>query len=277
MRLMPLFTALLLLPFGLLMITRPAPPLAAQTSPAIAAEPSPAERARIEQIVRDYLLTHPEIIPEAVTALQNRDVERAIASNRDLVETPYPGAVAGNPHGDVTVVEFFDFRCPYCRETNSEVNRLVAQDPNVRLVFRDLPVLDSDGESLSRKAALIALAAANQGRYNEWRNHLFGLAGRLGQERLVDAVRSIGLDEARVARDMADPKLAAVIDGNVELARALGFSGTPTFIIGGRVLSGARTADALQEAVARARRAASPRPSSGAAPRAAPPPAAQKP
>ena len=213
--------------------------------------PAAPDRAATERIVHDYILAHPEIIPEAMTAMQTRDVARLLKDNRVEVETPFPGAVAGNPHGDVTLVEFFDYACPYCRAAHSDIKRLVSADPQLRVVYRDFPVLtDASGE-----AALAALSAATQGKYAAFHDRLFETAGKVDRERTVAIARAAGLDERRTAADLASPRLKAEIRHNLDLGRALGLTGTPTFIVGDRILSGAVGYDKLAAAIAAARRA----------------------
>ncbi len=211
---------------------------------------SGADRAAIEHIVHDYILAHPEIIPEAMTAMQTRDVAKLLKDNRAEVETPFPGAVAGNPQGDVTLVEFFDYACPYCRAAHADIKRLIAADPKLRVVYRDFPVLTPE----SGEAALAALAAARQGRYLPFHDRMFETDGKVTHERTVALVRAAGLDERRTAADLASPALKAEITKNLDLGRALGLTGTPTFIVGDRILSGAVGYDKLAAAIAAARR-----------------------
>ena len=210
---------------------------------------APPDKAATERIVHDYLLAHPEIIPEAMTAMQTRDVAHLLRDNRAEVETPFPGAVAGNPHGDVTLVEFFDYACPYCRAAHNDIKKLIAADHGVRVVYRDFPVL-SEG---SGEAAMAALSAARQGRYAALHDRLFETDGKVDRERTVALVRAAGLDERRTAADLANPALKAELKKNVDLGRALGLTGTPSFVIGDRILSGAVGYDKLAAAVAAAR------------------------
>lgn len=208
------------------------------------------DKAATERIVHDYLLAHPEIIPEAMTALQSRDATRLLAANRAAVETPFPGAVAGNPKGDITLVEFFDYACPYCRAANADVKRLIAADAQLRVVYREFPVLSE----ASGEASLAALAAARQGRYAAFHDALFETAGRVDHARAVAVLHAAGVDERRAAADLADPALKAEIRRNLDLGRTLGLSGTPTFVIGTRLFSGAVGYDKLAAAIAAARK-----------------------
>lgn len=211
------------------------------------------DRKALEALIHDYILENPEIIPQAIAELQRREANKLLSSYRSDIETPFPGAVAGNPQGDVTLVEFFDYRCPYCKQAYKDVDRLIADDPNLRVVFREFPVLDGEGEPLSRRAALASLAAARQGKYIAFHDRLFGISGRLTQELLVASVREIGLDERRLADDMSSPTLNAEVDKNLDLGRTLGLSGTPSYIIGNQIISGSVGYDALKAAIAKAR------------------------
>lgn len=213
---------------------------------------APTDKAAIERIVHDYILTHPEIIPEAMTGMQTRDVARLLKSNRAEVETPFPGAIAGNPAGDVTLVEFFDYACPYCRAAHDDIKQLIATDHGLKVVYREFPVLtEASGE-----AALAALSAAKQGRYTAFHDRMFETGGRVEHERTVALVRAAGLDERRTAADLTNPALKAEIKRNLDLGRALGLTGTPTFVVGDHILSGAVGHDKLAAAIAAARREA---------------------
>ena len=219
--------------------------LAAGAAPAAA----PGDKAAIERIVRDYILSHPEIIPEAMTRLQSREVTKLLDSNRKEIETPFAGAVAGNPEGDVSVVAVLVYACPYCRQGHADVGKLIAADPRVRVVYRDFPVLSPASE----EAAIASLSAAQQGRYTRFHNAMFETPGKVGHERTIAMVRAAGLDEGRTARDLAAPALKAEIKKNLELGRALGLTGTPSYVVGNEILSGAVGLDALKAAVAKAR------------------------
>lgn len=222
--------------------------LAANGAPTTA----PADKAAIEKIVRDYILAHPEIIPEAMTRLETREVTKLLDSNRKDIEAPFAGAVAGNPKGDVSVVVFFDYACPYCRQGHADISKLVAADPGVRIVYRDFPVLSPASE----EAAMASLSAAQQGRYGRFHNTMFETAGKVSHERTIAMVRTAGLDEMRTAKDLNAPLLKAEIKKNLELGRALGLTGTPSYVIGNQILSGAVGFDKLKEAVVAARQQA---------------------
>jgi protein-disulfide isomerase len=198
-------------------------------------------------LIRNYLLSHPEILPEAMQRLRDRDTAKFVNTYRAQLETPFGNAWAGARNGDVVIVEFFDYACPYCRKSNADVARLLRDDPKVKLVWREWPVLGPD----SQNAAEISLAAARKGRYREFHDALFTL-GRPTPENLATAQSAAGLTAADLA---ALPKASAgnELSTNYELARGLSATGTPTFVIGDKVLQGAVGYEALKKAVAEAR------------------------
>ena len=225
--------------------------LAGRASGDPAANVQPKDRAAIEAIVRDYILSHPEIIPEAINGMQGRAVTKLVADNRREIEAPFAGASAGDPKGDATLVVFFDYACPYCKAAAGDVTRLLADDKKLRVVFRDFPVL-SDA---STEAAMASLSAAQQGRYLAFHDTLFAGSGKLSHERTVATVRAARLDEVRTAKDLTSAAFKAEIKKNLDLGRALGLTGTPSYIVGNRILSGAVGYDALKAAIAEARAA----------------------
>jgi protein-disulfide isomerase len=216
-----------------------------------AAPVAPGDRAAIEKIVHDYIMAHPEIIPEAMARMQSREVEKLLASNRKEIQTPFASAMAGNPDGDVTLVVFFDFACPYCRQGQADVAKLVASDPKLKVVFRDFPVLSP----ASDEAAMAALSAAQQGKYLKFHDAMFTTPGKVTHERTVAVVRAAGLNEMKTAKDLNSPALKAELKKNLDLGRALGLTGTPSYVVGNQILSGAVGFDELKEAVAEARAA----------------------
>lgn len=207
-----------------------------------------SERARIEAVVHDYLLNHPEIIPEAVKRLQDRQVGELIDANRDAIETPFEGAWAGSRNGDVVLVEFFDYACPYCKASVADVKRLLAEDPKLKVVWRDFPVLGDN----SHEAAMASLSAARQGRYASFYSAMFD-AGRPDSQSIVQAVRKAGMNEVQAGRDLKSAAFRTEIENNLELGRMLGLSGTPSYVIGDQILGGAVGYDALKAAIAKAR------------------------
>ncbi len=219
-------------------------------SQAALADLDPEQRAAMEAVVEAYLLDHPEIIPRALERLQTRETTGALARLRDRIETPFAGAWAGNAAGDVTVTEYSDYACTFCRASMPDVERLLRDDPKVKLVYRELPILTAQ----SAPAAKVGLAAARKGRYRIYHQTLFAL-GQPSETSIAAAASKAGLTPEEIASAKSDPALDREIAGNVEVAQQLRFQGTPSFVIGDQVLHGAVGYDALKQAVAAARKA----------------------
>lgn len=196
--------------------------------------------------VRDYLLAHPEVIPQAMQKLQEREAGRSVAANRAAITTPFAGAWAGNPRGDVTLVEYYDYNCGYCRASLPAIRQLIDDDPQLRVVFRELPVL----AETSRDAARISLVAAQQGKFGRFHDALYA-AGRVTDASIAAAARAAGVDTSRLAA--LAPRIDAEIARNMDQAAKLGVTGTPSWVVGDRVLSGALPLEELQRAIAAAR------------------------
>jgi len=190
--------------------------------------------------IRAYLLDHPEIIPEAMERLQAKQTAQAIEANKAAITTPFPGAVAGNPHGRVTLTEYYDYACGYCRASVGDLEKLIAANPDLRVVYKELPILapESDG------AARMSLAAASEGKFLPFHRAMYQ-GGALDVQKVADTAKKLGVDPA--AADTS--AIAREIETNLQTARALGIQGTPTFIVGDQLLSGAVGYAALKTAV----------------------------
>jgi protein-disulfide isomerase len=200
-------------------------------------------RAEVEGIVRDYILANPEIIPEAMQRLQGREVAKVVEANREALETPFGSAWAGNEKGDVVLVEFFDYACGFCRKSNADVDRLLREDKNLKVVWREWPVLGED----SLAAAEASLAAAQQGRFQEYFTRLFA-QGRPTASAIASARGAAGVTQPGGATEYQRE-----IENNYQLARSIGATGTPAFVVGDKVIQGAVGYEALKEAIAEAR------------------------
>ncbi|WP_206377616.1 DsbA family protein [Sphingobium psychrophilum] len=206
------------------------------------------DKAAIEKIVHDYILEHPEIIPQAVEKLQAQRMSGTIDASRSALETPYAGAWEGAANADVTVVEFFDYACGYCRASLPDLAKLVAGDAKVKVVYRELPILSDE----SSAAAKVSLLAAERGQYMAYHKALYG-AGKVTRDTIVAAAAKAGITKSEADSAIASTKYDAEIQSNIALAQKLQASGTPTFVIGGQVLGGAVGYDALKAAVATTR------------------------
>lgn len=205
------------------------------------------DRRAIETVVRDYLLAHPEILEEMSDRLLARRQSAAVAENRAALTRPFAGAWAGAPDGDVTLVMFSDYACGYCRRSLADIDRLLATDKALKVVWRELPILGQASDA----AARVALTAAKTGRYGD-AHRAFFTGGGLSPERVAAVARNVGVEPAAANRPADD--IDAEIAGNIALARAVGVSATPVFVVGDQVVSGAVGYDALRQAVAAARR-----------------------
>lgn len=213
---------------------------------------------RVRELVLETIRENPEIVMEAVAILESRQAEAQAASQaevlareRDALERDPNAPVLGNPDGDVTVVEFFDYNCPYCRRAKPEIEGLLEADPNVRLVYREWPIL---GEG-SVFAARAALAAREQGLYEEFHWAMMGMNGRAEESSVLRIAQDIGLDIAQLRRDMEAREIDAHIQTSMRLAQALGITGTPSFVIGDALVPGVVDADRLGTLVSDAREA----------------------
>jgi protein-disulfide isomerase len=195
------------------------------------------------QSVRDYLLENPEVLPEAMDRLRERQAARIVSANRAALETPFAGAWAGARDGDVVLVEFFDYACGFCRKSNADVERLLREDPKLKVVWREWPVLGPDSEA----AARVSLAAAQAGRFKPFHDQLFA-AGRPTPDAVTRARTALN-----VHADLPAAAVEQELTRNFQLARGLEASGTPTFVVGDKVLQGAVGYEALRDAVKAAR------------------------
>ena len=208
------------------------------------------------QRVRDYLLANPEVIVEAMQTLEARrqqaeesEAQSVLDARVDDVFNDPESPVGGNPDGDVTMVEFFDYNCPYCRQVAPVMIDAEADDPELRIVYKEFPIL-GPGSIFAAKAAL---AAARQGRYVEFHKAMRNASGRVDEALTLSIAEEAGLDIERLKQDMKDPTVQAEIDGNVELAQAMRINGTPAFVIGDEILRGATDLGTMTRLIDKAR------------------------
>ncbi len=218
---------------------------------------TPEQRAQIVQVVREALKADPSILRDAIISLQADDQAREAADTKSRVAAQHqallanPGdPVAGNPAGDVTVVEFYDPRCPYCRRMLPTIDALLKKDHGVRLVFKDIPVLGPASTTESRAI----LAAQKQGGYLKMQSALMNDPAEPTAQMLREAARGAGLDPAKLAADMNGADIAARIKQNLDLAHALRVDGTPVFVVGSQMFPGAMDQATLESAISIARK-----------------------
>ena len=233
-------------------------PLIASAAPQIPpASFTPAQRAEIVGIVRQALHDDPSILRDAVAVMQADDEKRdaaearaALTSNRAALLHDPADAVAGNPQGDVTLVEFYDPRCPYCRRVLPTMQALIAKDRNLRVVYKDIPVLGPPSVLESR--AIVAAQA--QGAYLRMQEALMKQSAQPTEDTIRATAKSLGLDDNRLIADMKSAVTTARLQKNLDLARQLKVNGTPVFVVGEQIIPGAVGGDQLQEAIGNARK-----------------------
>jgi protein-disulfide isomerase len=237
---LPMFARCLVLILGILVLW-PAANAAHAQSPIF----SDAQKAALREVIKEYLLQNPEVIQEAMVELEKRQKEGENQARLKIIQdktsplftakhnTPY-----GNPKGDVTIVEFFDYNCGFCRRGVADLQKLIAEDKNVRIITKDFPVLGQE----SVESATVAVALKQQFSADKmWAFHqkLFTVRGKIGKQQALDAARELSADMTRLSKDMENPIVRSAIEENVQLADALGVTGTPSYIVGEDIVIGA--------------------------------------
>ena len=217
---------------------------------------TPSADPALEQAIHDYILAHPEVIAESLQKYQQQQEETQKQAHAQAVKELKPqlmnapaSPVLGNPSGDVTVVEFLDYRCPYCKAMHQPIADMIAADGNVRVVIKEFPILGDD----SLFAARAALAAGKQGKYAEMHTALMTFKGKLSAQDVENAAAQLGLDVVRLKDDMAAPEVDQELQQNYNLAERLGINGTPAFVIGDTLIPGAIKLEDLKAHIAKAR------------------------
>jgi protein-disulfide isomerase len=241
-------------PLGLLVLVASLPAAsAAATDPTF----SDSQRGAIEAIVHDYLLQHPDVMIEALrianakmkAEAKDREAIEVRKHWQELVHDPQT-PIVGDPNGDVTMVEFFDYQCPYCKADEEVVQKLLAQDKKLRIAYKDLPLLGP----ASVTAARAALAARLQHKYQAFRLLMMGMKGQLSDATVFVVAKAVGLDVDRLKKDMDTPAIDQQMQANLALGKALQITGTPTFVVGSQVVEGAIDLSGMKELVADARK-----------------------
>lgn len=211
---------------------------------------SEQQKQAINQMIRDYILEHPEILPEAINILQNRTKLNVLEQNHVRLYDDGFSYVGGNINGDITLVEFFDYNCGYCKKALITVEKLIKEDSNLRIIYKEFPIL-SETSFIAAKAAM---ASIKQGKYESFHHALLSNSGALTEERIYEIARSVGLDEKQLIQDMISPVLERNIQINNSIANALGINGTPGFVIGNEIVPGAIPYEELVRLIKKARR-----------------------
>jgi protein-disulfide isomerase len=219
-----------------------------------------AQRGEIQTIIKDYLLTHPEILEEVSAELTKRqaaaEAEKhaaAVSANANTIFNSPRGVLVGNKDGDVTFVEFFDYNCGYCKRAMSDMLDLMKGDPKLKVVLKEFPVLGPGSVEAAQVAVAVRMQDPTGKKYLDFHQKLLGGRGQADKARAMAAAKEAGLDVARLEKDMASPEVRATIEENFKLAESMGMNGTPSYVIGNQVVVGAVGHDALKEKISLAR------------------------
>jgi protein-disulfide isomerase len=237
------------------------PELLPSEPPAPAAAPEPLDETRvaaIEDIVRDHLIANPEIIRDAINELQRKEFEAeqaaqqtAISDDKDLIFASDRQAVLGNPEGEVTLVEFFDYNCGYCKRAHADMKRLMEEDPSLRMVLKEFPVLGEGSVEAAHVSAAVNLTAPEK--YSEFHDSLLLGQGRIDGNRALAVAEEIGLDMDKIRELMSSEEVKATIEESYALADKLSLTGTPSYVTAREVVVGAVGYDALKTKIEEAR------------------------
>jgi len=234
--------------------------LAVTALPAAAQDFSAAQRGEIEKIIKDYLIKHPEVLQEAMAELEKKQqlaetekASSAIKNHSDAIFNSPRQVVLGNPQGDVTFVEFFDYNCGYCKRALNDMVELMGKDPKLKVVLKEFPVLGPGSVEAARVAAAVRMQDKTGTKYREFHQKLLGGRGQADKARAMAVAKEVGLDVARIEKDMKSEEVTSAINENMKLAEALGINGTPSYVIGrganGDLVVGAVGLEALNKKI----------------------------
>jgi protein-disulfide isomerase len=232
--------------------------MAALAAPGAQAEPFSADqRQQIEGVIKDYLMAHPEVMQDAMAELEKRQQDAEAEKHRvavhdnnaTLLSSPHQ-VVLGNPQGKVTMVEFFDYNCGYCKRALPDMVELLKTNPNLKFILKEFPVLGEGSVEAARVAVAVRMQDASGKKYLEFHQKLLGGRGQADKAHALAAAKDVGFDMARIEKDMNSDEAKKTIDENLKLADAIGVSGTPTYVVGNEVVVGAVGLDTLKEKLA---------------------------
>jgi len=221
-----------------------------------AAEFSDPQKGEIERVVHDYLIAHPEVLQEAMTELEKRqtaaETEKHKSAVKDHAEALFssPRQVnLGNPQGNVTFVEFFDYNCGYCKRAMDDMLTLIKDDPKLKVVLKEFPVLGPGSVEAAQVAVAVRMQDKTGKKYLEFHQKLLGGRGQADKAHAMAAAKEVGMNMAQIEKDLTSPEVKTTLEENFKLAEALGLNGTPSYVIGSNVVVGAVGLPALQEKI----------------------------
>jgi protein-disulfide isomerase len=229
--------------------------VAAETEPGLSASPaaalSQAQKSEVEAIIRDYLIANPEIVRDAINELQRKEEEaeqvaqsQVIIDNSERLFSAPVDVAVGNPDGDVTLVEFFDYNCGYCKRAHGDMQALIAADPNLKIVLKEFPILGEGSVQASQVAVAVLLTTPE--RYGEFHDALLTEPGQIDGARALAVAGDMGLDEAALSAMLNSEEVRATIAESHALAQHLELTGTPSYVTSRKVIVGAVGYDALK-------------------------------
>jgi protein-disulfide isomerase len=221
---------------------------------------SDSQKTDIEAIIKTYLVSHPEVLEEAMTELNKRQAaeeskkhEASVSENASTIFNSPRGVMLGNKDGDVTFVEFFDYNCGYCKRAMADMMDLMKSDPKLKVVLKEFPVLSPGSVEAAQVAVAVRMQDPGGKKYLDFHQKLLGGRGPADKAHAMAAAKDAGLDMARLEKDLASPEVKATIEENFKLAEAMGMNGTPSYVIGKQVVVGAIGLDGLKEKIELAR------------------------
>ena len=233
----------------------------AAVMPAAAQDFSSAQRGEIEKIIKDYLLKHPEVLQEAMAELEKKqqlaETEKARGAIKNHSEALFnsPRQVTlGNPQGDVTFVEFFDYNCGYCKRALTDMMELMSKDPKLKVVLKEFPVLGPSSVEVAQVAVAVRMQDKTGKKYLEFHQKLLTGRGQVDKAKAMAAAKDVGLDVARIERDLKSDEIGKTLEESMKLAEALGLNGTPSYVINNDVVIGAVGLAALSQKIQAARK-----------------------
>jgi protein-disulfide isomerase len=221
---------------------------------------SDTQRSDIEAIIKNYLISHPEVLEEAMAELTKRQTaaeaqkhEESISKNASLIFNSPRGVTLGNKDGDVTFVEFFDYNCGYCKRAMTDMLDLMKNDPKLKVVLKEFPVLSDGSVDAAKVAVAVRMQDPTGQKYLDFHQKLLGGRGPADKARAIAAAKEAGLDTAKIEKDLASPEVKATIEENFKLAEDMGLNGTPSYVIGKQIVVGAVGLEGLKEKIGVAR------------------------
>jgi len=228
--------------------------------PARAQDFSTAQRGEIEKIIKNYLIAHPEVLQEAMAELEKKqqlaETEKARSAVKNHSEALFNSprqVVLGNPQGDVTFVEFFDYNCGYCKRALNDMIELMGKDPKLKVVLKEFPVLGPGSVEAAQVAVAVRMQDKTGKKYLDFHQKLLGGRGQVDKAKALAVAKDVGMDMARLDKDLKSDEVSKTLEESMKLAEALGLNGTPSYVIGNDVVIGAVGLDALGKKIQAAR------------------------